>query len=115
MLRKQSAHGLAFQTTDTYAGAATNTAIYNDPNNLALDWARSSFDRTHRFTANFDYQLPARLKGWTLAGIIIVQSGLPMTLTDPNGDGVYGHAAPATATLCPGPTYPAPITPATTA
>ena len=89
-LRKQSAHGLAFQTTYTYSRAATNTVIYNDPNNLALDWARSSFDRTHRFTANFDYQLPARLKGWTLAGIVIVQSGLPMTLTDPNGGGVYG-------------------------
>ena len=24
--------------------------IYNDPNNLSLDWARASFDRTHRFT-----------------------------------------------------------------
>jgi hypothetical protein len=104
-LRTQSAHGLAFQTTYTYSRAATNTAIYNDPNNLALDWARSSFDRTHRFTANFDYQLPARLKGWTLAGIIIVQSGLPMTLTDPNGGGVYGHAAPSTITLCPAATY----------
>ena len=104
-LRKQAAHALAFQTTYTYSRAATNTAIYNDPNNLSLDWARSSFDRTHRFTANFDYQLPARLKGWTVAGIIIVQSGLPMTLSDPNGGGVYGHAAPATVTLCPGASY----------
>ena len=104
-LRKQAAHGLAFQTTYTYSRAATNTAIYNDPNHLSLDWARSSFDRTHRFTANFDYQLPARLKGWTVAGIIIVQSGLPMTLSDPNGGGVYGHAAPATITLCPGESY----------
>jgi hypothetical protein len=49
--------------------------------------------------------LPARLKGWTVAGIIIVQSGLPMTLTDPNGGGVYGHAAPSTVTLCPGTSY----------
>ena len=104
-LRKQAAHGLAFQTTYTYSRAATNTSIYNDPNNLSLDWARSSFDRTHRFTANFDYQLPARMKGWTVAGIIIVQSGLPMTLSDPNGGGVYGHAAPSTVTLCPGATH----------
>jgi len=104
-LRKQAAHALSFQTTYTYSRAATNTTIYNDPNNLSLDWARSSFDRTHRFTANFDYQLPARLKGWTLAGIVIVQSGLPMTLTDPNGGGVYAHAAPSTVTLCPGASY----------
>ena len=67
-LRKQAAHALSFQATYTYSRAATNTSIYNDPNNLTLDWARSNFDRTHRFTANFDYGLPARLKGWTLAG-----------------------------------------------
>ncbi len=109
-LRKQAAHALSFQTTYTYSRAASNTAIYNDPGNLALDWARSAFDRTHRFTANFDYQLPARLKGWTLAGIVIVQSGLPMTLTDPNGGGVYGHAAPSTVTLCPGASHAALIT-----
>ena len=68
---------------------------------------RASFDRTHRFTTNFDYELPAvsRLHGWTVAGIIIVQSGLPMTLTDPNGGSVYGRAAPSTVTLCPGAGY----------
>ncbi|MCX6632479.1 MAG: hypothetical protein NTW28_33155 [Candidatus Solibacter sp.] len=109
-LRKQAAHALSFQTTYTYSRAATNTTIYNDPGNLSLDWARSSFDRTHRFTANFDYQLPARLKGWTLAGIIIVQSGLPMTLADPNGGGVYGRAAPATVTLCPGASHASLVT-----
>jgi hypothetical protein len=42
------------------------------------------------------------LKGWSLAGIAIVQSGLPMTLTDPNGGGVYGRAGVSTITLCPG-------------
>lgn len=114
-LRKQAAHALSFQTTYTYSRAATNTTIYNDPGNLSLDWARSAFDRTHRFTANFDYQLPGRLKGWTVAGIIIVQSGLPMTLTDPNGGGVYGHAAPATITLCPGASHAALITTGDTA
>ena len=101
-LRRQAAHALSFQTTYTWSRAASNTAIYNDPGNLALDWARSSFDRTHRFTATFDYQMPGRLHGWTLAGIVIVQSGLPMTLTDPNGGSVFGHAAPSTVTLCPG-------------
>lgn len=109
-LRKQATHALSFQTTYTYSRAASNTSIYNDPGNLDLDWARSSFDRTHRFTANFDYQLPGRAKGWTVAGIIIVQSGLPMTLNDPNGGGVYAHAAPSTVTMCPGATYAALVT-----
>jgi hypothetical protein len=110
-LRKQAAHALSFQTTYTYSRAATNTAIYNDPANLDLDWARSSFDRTHRFTANFDYQLPGKLQGWTVAGIIIVQSGLPMTLTDPNGGSVFGRTAPSTITLCPGASHASLSTP----
>jgi hypothetical protein len=119
--RKQASHGLTFQTTYTYSRAANNTSLYNDPNNLSLDWGRASFDRTHRFTTNFDYPLPAfrtangltgaMLHGWTLAGIIIGQSGLPMTLTDPNGGGVYGHAATSTATLCPGASYGSLVTP----
>ena len=114
-LRRQSAHGFAFQAAYTYSRAASDTTIYNDPNNLALDWARASFDRTHRFTTNFDYTIPAPaggrgwagalLKNWTVAGIIIVQSGLPMTLTDPNGGGVYGRASASTITLCPGTTH----------
>ena len=38
-LRRQAAHGLSFQATYTWSRAASNTAIYNDPGNLALDWA----------------------------------------------------------------------------
>ncbi len=114
-LRKQASHGLAFQATYTYSRSASNTTIYNDLTNMSLDWARTAFDRPHRFTTNLDYQLPAPagvsglkgslLKGWSLAGIIIVQSGTPMTLTDPNGGGVYGKASPSTVTLCPGATH----------
>ena len=119
-LRKKASRGLALQATYTYSRAANNATVLNDPNNLQLDWARAAFDRTHRITTNFDYRLPAPagkngfantlLNGWTLAGIIIVQSGLPMTLTDPNGGGVYGHAAVSTATLCPGATYASLVT-----
>jgi hypothetical protein len=114
-VRKHLSRGLSFQAAYTYSRAANDTTLYNDLNNLDLDWARSSFDRTHRFTTNFDYQIPsaiggkglgaALLKGWSVAGIVIVQSGLPMTLTDPNGGGVYGHASPATVTMCPNATY----------
>jgi hypothetical protein len=62
--------------------------------------------------ANFDYELPALrtagvfasklLRDWSVAGIVIVQSGLPMTLTDPSGGSVYGHAGVSTVSLCPG-------------
>jgi hypothetical protein len=40
-----------------------------------------------------------------VAGIVIVQSGLPLTLTDPDGGSVYGRAATSTVTLCPGASY----------
>jgi hypothetical protein len=111
-LRKRVSHGLTFQAAYTFSKAENNTVVYNDQNNLSLDWARASFDRTHRFIANYDYQLPVFrqanglegqvMKGWSIAGIFIIQSGLPMTLTDPKGGGVYGGAGPSTITLCPG-------------
>jgi hypothetical protein len=113
-LRSPVWHDLSFQANYTYSRAMNNTSIENDQNNLALDWARASFDRTHRSTVNFDYQLPAHgrlLTGWSLTGILIIQSGLPMTLTDPNGGSVYGKAATSTITLCPGATYASLITP----
>jgi len=120
-LRSQTWRGLSFQANYTYSRAANNTVVDNDQNNLGLDWARASFDRTHRSTVNFDYQMPApagargfagrALSGWSLTGIVIMQSGLPMTLTDPNGGSLYGKAATSTITLCPGATYASLITP----
>jgi hypothetical protein len=46
--------------------------------------------------------------------MVIVQSGLPMTLTDSNGGGVYGNAATSTVTLCPGSSYASLATPGST-
>jgi hypothetical protein len=110
-LRRQISHGLTFQSAYTFSKAMNDTSIYNDLNFLAANWARATFDRTHRSVTNFDYQFPnpihhaggmAKLmNGWFTSGIIILQSGLPLTLTDPNGGTVYGEASPSTVTLCP--------------
>src|SRR5262249_13688283 len=68
----------------------------------------ASFDRTHRLISSFDYQLPlpnhVMTRGWSVTGIVLAQSGLPLTLTDPNGGTVYGRAATSTGTMCPRPT-----------
>jgi hypothetical protein len=108
-LRKQMSHGLTFQAAYTFSKSENNLTILNDQNTIALSNARSSFDRTHRVIANFDYQLPAPkrvlLQGWSVTGIVLMQSGLPLTLTDPNGGTVYGRAATSTITMCPGSTY----------
>ena len=111
-LRRQISHGLSFQSAYTLSKAMNDTSIYNDLNYLSRNWARATFDRTHRIITNFDYQFPnpvhgqgaagKLLNGWSTAGIVILQSGLPLTLTDPAGGGVYGDASPSTVTLCPG-------------
>jgi hypothetical protein len=111
-LREKGSHGLSFQIAYTFSKAENNTTLFNDQNNLAIDWGRATFDRTHRFVANFDYELPthfqtgtwrsAMLSGWSLTGIVVVQSGLPMTLTDPRGGSVFGGAGISTLTVCPG-------------
>lgn len=108
-LRKQMSKGLTFQAAYTWSKSENNVTVLNDQNDLALDKARAGFDRTHRLIANFDWQLPlpggALTQGWSLTGIVLVQSGMPMTLTDPNGGTVYGRAAASTVTMCPGATY----------
>ncbi len=114
-LRKQLSKGVAFQAAYTFSKSENNVTVLNNQNDLTLDKARAAFDRTHRLIANFDWQLPlpagstrvqqALSQGWSLTGIVLAQSGLPMTLTDPNGGTVYGRAATSTVTMCPGATY----------
>ncbi len=85
-------------------------AVAQDPYNLAGDRARSSYDRPHRFTTNFVYQLPFFssqegavghiLGGWQLNGFLTFQSGTPFTIlngADPAGvlqgiDALVGNA-----------------------
>ena len=67
-LRKQISRDLSFQAAYTLSKAENNTSVYNDQNDLSGDWARASFDRTHRLITNFDYQLPAPLQAGRLAG-----------------------------------------------
>ncbi len=113
-LRKQTSHGLSFQAAYTLSRAENDNTVYNDQNNPSASRARASFDREHRLISNFSYEIPfprgasrfnrALFGGWSAAGIVIVQSGLPMTLTDPTGGSVYGRAGTSTITLCRGAT-----------
>lgn len=113
-LRQQISRGLSFQFAYTFSKSEANTTLYNDQRNIGLDWALTSFDRRHRLITNFSYDLPSlqgdsffrvASRGWSISGIVIVQGGTPMTLTDRNGGSVYGFAGTATVTLCPGATY----------
>lgn len=60
----------------------------------------SNFIRTNVFTASYLYEIPratslkgamnAIANGWTLSGVVIVESGLPFSLTDSRGGTIYG-------------------------
>lgn len=113
-LRERLSHGLNFQVAYTFSKAEANTTVYNDQTNLNLDWGPTNFDRRHRVITNFSYDIPAvqghglvagASRGWSISGIVIVQSGTPMTITDKNGGSVYGFAGIATGTICPGESY----------
>jgi hypothetical protein len=85
-------------------------AVPQDSFNRDADRARSSYDRPHRFTANFVYELPffrdqkgvvgRFLGGWQTNGFVTLQSGTPFTVlngADPTGalqgiDSLVGNA-----------------------
>ena len=62
----------------------------DDPNRLRDSWASSDFDRTHVFSANFQFEVPNAAKthsfasyianDWHLTGQAILQSGEPYSL-----------------------------------
>lgn len=113
-LRKSLSHGLGFAFSYTVGRAMSDLTVINDQNNPRLGWARNFFDRRHRVTVNFSYALPSTrargllggaLNGWSATGLVILQSGAPLTLTDPFAGAVYGRPATSTITTCPGATY----------
>jgi hypothetical protein len=85
-------------------------AVSQDSFNRRTDRARSTYDRPHRFSTNFVYELPffkkqdgavgRLLGGWQVNGFATLQSGAPFTVlngSDPAGalagiDGLVGSA-----------------------
>ncbi|HEX8688386.1 MAG TPA: carboxypeptidase-like regulatory domain-containing protein [Pyrinomonadaceae bacterium] len=96
--------------SDTFNPSGGEVAVAQDSFNLENDRGRSTFDRPHRLSANFVYELPwARdqkgfvghaLGGWQFNGFVTFQSGAPFTPlngSDPTGalngiDGLVGNA-----------------------
>jgi hypothetical protein len=80
----------AIDTAST-GNTALNTA-FNDESNIRNSYGLSDFDRTHRLTVSYRYDLPfyrgshgakgAILGDWAISGITIFQSGTPFSVTD---------------------------------
>jgi hypothetical protein len=102
--RQQSRHGLSLTAsytygrarTDRYAVGASNQAHYVTLPNKRLNWGPTAYDLRHNFFAYGTYELPfgrgrrfgidndvldQAFGGWSLSGVLRVQSGRPFLLT----------------------------------
>jgi Carboxypeptidase regulatory-like domain len=113
--------GLYFQSAYTYAKSIDDVSTasvafltrVNDQTDARDSRGLSDFDRRQRFVTSGVYQIPffsssngftkGALAGWEASGVMILQSGAPFTMYDPDGGSAYALASPSsTATFAPG-------------
>ena len=94
-LRRAMRNGVLLDAGYTWAKSIDNASDFNsgDPSeqvlnayDLAGQRAVSSFDIPHRLTATAQWALPYFLKGWTVNGLLTLQSGQPFTPFYPTFD-----------------------------
>jgi hypothetical protein len=121
-LKKDMSHGFQFLAAYTFAKSIDDASdslgasfgggfglpilgqlVYNDQNNVAAQRGVSDFDRTHRFVMSGTWSLPgpesagsATVRklggGWSISGIVTLQSGLPFSILDSAGGTLFGPA-----------------------
>jgi hypothetical protein len=107
-LQLEAAYTWSKTIDETSTGnTAFNTAV-NDQTSLADSYGLSDFDRTHRFTIEYVYELPFLRKsqglvktiaaGWIASGITTFQSGTPVTVLDSGAASALGLAGTGTPT-----------------
>jgi len=94
------------RTLDETSGSGGNQVyelwlLTNDQNDPRQSYGPTDFDRTHRGVFNFTYRLPSvrglspvvrhATSGWQASGILVAQSGTPITLLDLSAGAVYGN------------------------
>jgi hypothetical protein len=112
-LTKRLSHGLDFLTSYTYSKTLDNTSgtgglssleldfLGNDQTNPRSSYGLSDFDRKHRFVTSFLYQVPNLQAGpefirpifshWQFSGVLVLQTGLPITVIDSTAASVFGN------------------------
>lgn len=92
--KRRLTNGLLANIAYTFSKSLDNISsdggqIEHDAFNSRLNRGRSDFDRAHRLTAVFTYQIPGNydhsimrvlLKGWNLGGMLTMQSGSPFSI-----------------------------------
>lgn len=127
-IRKRFSHGFQLTASYTWSHALdvqSNLGLFfngNNPLEPNQSYATSTFDRTHVLTSAYYYELPKVKQtvgaiplfanGWTLNGIVSLQSGQPYNLYDYSGAvaGLYNsttiNIADPIIGFTPGTTYP---------
>jgi hypothetical protein len=88
----QGAYTWSKSTDATSSGNTALNTAFNDESDLKNSRGLSDFDRTHRLSISYRYDLPffkdvmgakgVLLKAWAVSGITIFQSGSPFSVTD---------------------------------
>jgi hypothetical protein len=94
--------------------SSAGTAIpLGDQNNAAGRRGPSSYTRRHRFVLSAIYEVPsfvsggplkALASGWSISGVTVIQSGVPLTFTGTNANNAFGITGDR-AQLAPGCTH----------
>ena len=129
-LQKRLSRGLQYGVSYTYSKTLTNASgngtfpgkgsITGDAYNLMQNYGPADFATPQRLVANFVYQIPYNVKGfsrqilggWGLSGVLTLQTGTPLTLTSANTGTIYSTSG--NAQICPGYTYSDIVTPGST-
>jgi hypothetical protein len=108
--------GLYFQSAYTWSKSIDDVSTasvafltrVNDQNDASASRGLSDFDRRQRFVTSAVYQLPffagasgltrSALGGWETSGVVVLQSGAPFTVYDPNGGTAYALASTPSST-----------------
>jgi hypothetical protein len=105
----QGAYTFSRSTDATSSGNTALNTAFNDESDLKFSRGLSDFDRTHRVTVSYNYDLPffagatglkrTLLANWGISGVTIFQSGTPFSVTDSAAGSAYLGPGLASATL----------------
>ena len=105
----QGAYTFAKSTDATSSGNTALNTAFNDESDLRFSRGLSDYDRKHRLTVSYRYELPffssatglkrTLLAEWAISGITIFQSGTPFSVTDSAAGTAFLGPGLASATL----------------
>lgn len=105
----QGAYTWSKSTDATSSGNTALNTAFNDESDLKFSRGLSDFDRTHRLSVSYRYDLPffkdaegakkLLLSEWSVSGITVVQSGAPFSVTDSGAGTAFLGPGLASATL----------------